>query len=142
MKTLAEQARASWEVVLRADGSEPGSKDWRNLLTLVRRAVPDVESALLKSEKTALVVYPGLLARYDQLDMLDRLRDASERRVDTPGFVVLLPADQQANMPVIDGKSLPVVLASQWARLTDDCLANVHRGGVKTCSRADQRSEA
>lgn len=38
MKALAAQAGARWEVVLRADAAAPGSRDWRNLLTLVRRA--------------------------------------------------------------------------------------------------------
>jgi hypothetical protein len=62
--------------------------------------------------------------------MLDRLRDVTERREDTPGFLVLLPADQQTNMPVIDGTPLPVVLASQWARLTDVWISNGHRSGL------------
>jgi serine/threonine protein kinase len=127
MRALAEQAGASWEVVLRADSAERDSRDWRNLVTLVRRAIPAVEQELLKSAKTVLVMYTGLLARYDQLDMLDRLRDATERREAAPGFLVLLPADQQTNMPVIDSTPLPVVLASQWARLTDTWISNAHR---------------
>jgi hypothetical protein len=127
MKTLAEEAGASWEVVLRSDSAEPGSKDWRNLLTLVRRAIPAVERALLQLEKTALVVYAGLLSRYDELALLDRLRDATERQTDTPGFIVLLPADQKTDMPVVDCTPLPVVLASQWARLTDVWISNSHR---------------
>lgn len=127
MKVLAEQAGASWEVVLRADSAERGSKDWRNLVTLVRRAIPAVERTMLQSERTVLVTYSGLLARYEQLDMLDRLRDATERREDTPGFIVLLPADRQTDMPIIDGTPLPVVLASQWARLADVWISNGHR---------------
>lgn len=141
MKTLAQQAGASWEVVLRADSTERGSKDWRNLVTLVRRAIPAVERRLLESEKTVLVAYSGLLARYDQLDMLDRLRDATERREGTPGFLVLLPADQQTNMPVIDGTPLPVVLASQWARLTDTWVSNAHRGSSSTGHTVGNRLE-
>ena len=127
MKALAEQAGASWEVVLRADSAERGSKDWRNLVTLVRRAIPAVERELLESGNAVLVTYSGLLARYDQLDILDKLRDLTERQEGTPGFLVLLPADQQTNMPVIDGTPLPVVLASQWARLTDVWISNSHR---------------
>lgn len=137
MKTLAAQAGASWEVVLRADGAKRESKDWRNLITLVRRAVPAVERTLLQGEKTVLLVYPGLLARYEQLDLLDRLRDACERQKETPGFLVLLAADQQSNMPVIDGTPLPVVLTSQWARLTETWVANVHRSQMALGSGAD-----
>lgn len=103
--------------------------------------VPAVERALLQSEKAALLVYSGLLARYEQLDMLDRLRDASERQQDTPGFLVLLPADQQTHMPVIDAAPLPVVLASQWARLSEAWIANKHRGSQRPGEKADQHVE-
>jgi serine/threonine protein kinase len=142
MKSVAQQAGASWEVVLRADSSEPGSKDWRNLVTLVRRAIPAVEQRLLEADKTVLLTYSGLLARYEQLDMLDRLRDATERQQGTPGYLVLLPADQQTNMPVIDGTPLPVVLTSQWARLSDIWIANTHRGTLDTGHPASDGSEA
>ena len=135
MKALAAQAGASWEVVLRADSAERTSKAWRNLITLVRRAVPAVERLLLQSKKTALLIYPGLLARYEQLDLLDRLRDACERQAAAPGFLVLVPADQQTNMPVIDGTPLPVVLASQWARLTEVWITNAHRAAEGPVSR-------
>ncbi len=141
MKALAEQARAHWEVVLRADCAARESRDWRNLVTLVRRAIPAVERELLGSEKTVLVSYTGLLARYNQLDMLDRLRDATERREGSPGFLVLLPADQQTNMPVIDGIPLPVVLASQWIRLTEAWIANEHRGAIQVRGSAKPRME-
>jgi hypothetical protein len=30
-------------------------------------------------------------------------------------------------MPMIDGTPLPVVLASEWARVSDSWLANAHR---------------
>ena len=131
MKSLAEQAGASWRVVLRADCAERGSRDWRNLVTLVRRAIPKVEQKLLESEKVVLITHLGLLARYDQLHMLDRLRDITERQIDTPGFLVLCPADQQSKLPVIDGSPLPIVLASQWARLTHAWITNSHRAAER-----------
>lgn len=136
MKALAEQSRANWEVVLRADSAARDGRDWRSLVTLVRRAIPAVERQLLESERTVLVTYSGLLARYDQLDMLDRLRDATERQEASPGFLVLLPADQQTNMPVIDGTTLPVVLASQWTRLTATWISNVHRSKIVSRNEA------
>jgi hypothetical protein len=76
-----------------------------------------------------LLVYPGLLARYDQIPLLERLRDACAQRHDTPGFIVLIAADEQRHMPVLDGKPIPVILASEWARIPEAWLENVHRGG-------------
>lgn len=46
------------------------------------------------------------------------------------GFLLLLPADQQTNMPVIDGTPLSVVLAFQWARLTNAWFSNAHRSEI------------
>ena len=42
-----------------------------------------------------LLIYPGLLARYDQLDLLERLRDRVGRRA-APGAVAARAGDQQA----------------------------------------------
>ncbi|MGR9105356.1 MAG: BREX system serine/threonine kinase PglW [Gammaproteobacteria bacterium] len=141
MKDLAARASANWDVVLRADSMEPGSRDWRNLVTLVHRAIPELERELLESEKTVLMTYSGLLARYDQLDLFDRLRDATERQTGAPGFLVILPSDRQTEMPMIDGTPLPVVLSSQWARLTESWIANEHRGTLQMSVSKDRPGE-
>jgi len=31
-------------------------------------------------------------------------------------------------MPVLDGKPIPVILASEWARIPEAWLQNAHRG--------------
>jgi hypothetical protein len=94
---------------------------------LVRRAIPAVEQALFASQKPVLLIHPGLLARYDQIDLLAKLRQACEWGDGAPGFIVLVPSDGQTPMPVIDGVPVPVVYAFEWARLTDTWLANGHR---------------
>jgi hypothetical protein len=127
MKAAAAALGARWEVVLQADAAAPESADWRRLQTLVRRAIPAVEQALLTADGPVLLVYPGLLARYDQISLLERLRDACIQRREAPGFIVLIAADEQRHMPVLDGKPIPVILASEWARIPDAWLENVHR---------------
>ena len=127
LREAADLLGASWDVVLRADAAAPTSRDWRRLQALVQKAMPAVETALLARERPALLLFPGLLARYGQLALIDRLREAAaEGRA--PGAVLLIPADQQATMPVIDGEALPVVLASDWARIPAPWLRNAHRG--------------
>jgi hypothetical protein len=116
-KATAAALGARWEVVLQADASAPESADWRRLQTLVRRAMPAVEQALLTAAGPVLLVYPGLLARYDQMPLLERLREACGRKSDAPGFIVLIAADEQRHMPVLDGKPIPVILTSEWARI-------------------------
>jgi hypothetical protein len=85
-----------------------------------------------------LLVYPGLLARYDQIQLLERLREACGRQHDAPGFIVLIAADEQRHMPVLDGKPIPVILASEWARIPEAWLQNAHRGAKQLPTSKEQ----
>jgi hypothetical protein len=40
---------------------------------------------------------------------------------------VLIAADEQRHMPVLDGKPIPVILTSERARIPEAWLENVHR---------------
>lgn len=131
IRVMREQARAlgaDWNVVLRADASQPDGPDWRRLQILVGKSLPVVEEELSRSEKTLLLMYPGLLARYDRLDLLERLRDKVGRSGSTlHGLWVLLPGDGQSALPMLDGKSVPVISSGQWARIPDAWIENRHR---------------
>jgi hypothetical protein len=138
MKATAAALGARWEVALQADAAAPESPDWRRLQTLVRRALPAVEQTLVTAAGPVLLVYPGLLARYDQIQLFERLREACLQRRDTPGFIVLIAADEQRHMPVLDGKPIPVILSSEWARVPEAWLKNVHRGGQQLPTSIEQ----
>jgi hypothetical protein len=138
MKATAAALGARWEVVLQADAAAPESADWRRLQTIVRRAMPAIEQALLTSDRPVLLVHPGLLARYDQIHLLERLREACGRQHDAPGFIVLIAADEQRHMPVLDGKPIPVILASEWARIPEAWLQNAHRGAKQLPTSKEQ----
>lgn len=78
IRCMHEESRrigADWGVVLRADATPPESTDWRNLLTLVGRALRDVEQSLADGGRTVVLTHAGLLARYGQIGFLERLRD-------------------------------------------------------------------
>ena len=82
-----------------------------------------------------VLTHAGLLARYDQVGFLERLRDRVGRRPEpgTPplhGLWVLIPADDVGTLPVLDGRAIPVIGPSQWARLTHSWLTNAHRAGT------------
>jgi hypothetical protein len=132
MKTAATAIGARWDVVLQADAAAPESPDWRRLQTLVRRAMPAVEQALLTAAEPVLLVYSGLLARYDQISLLERLREVCVQRRDSPGFIVLIAADAQHHLPVLDGKPIPVILPSEWARIPEAWLENIHRSSAES----------
>ncbi len=127
MRAVADAAGADWNVVLAADAAPAGSREWTNLMHLVRRAMPKVEEALSRADETLLLTYPGLLARYDALDLLDRLRERIHQYEGLPGVWLLVPSAAQQAMPVIDGKPVPVITPGQWARIPDAWLQNLHR---------------
>jgi hypothetical protein len=66
-----------------------------------------------------LLSYPGLLARYGQLGVLERLQQAAGRPNGPPAVLVLLAADDQHQFPMIDGQALPVTTSNQWLRVPD-----------------------
>ena len=85
-----------------------------------------------------LLVYAGLLARYEQMDLLERLRDKIGRRDGIPGLWLLVPGDHQALM---DGKAVPVLSPGQRARIPESWLENKHRANGHGTSRVNVASK-
>ena len=96
-------------------------------MLLVRRAMPQVETEILAIQKTVLLVYPGLLARYEQMDMLQRLREKVGRPGGIPGLWLLIAADESNDLPVLDGHAVPVIGRAEWARVPESWCQNLHR---------------
>jgi serine/threonine protein kinase len=114
MKHAAMKIGADWNVVRKADAAGPEGAEWQKLLTLVGRAVPEVERRLAQADRAMLLSYPGLLARYNQLGVLQRLQQSAGRPGGPPAVLVLIAADGQHQLPIIDGQALPVISGSQW----------------------------
>ncbi len=128
MKATVENMRARWDVVLKADLDGPVGPDWGKLLSVVGRALPAVELEVKASGGPVLLCHPGLLARYSKLDLIERLREATNRGEGLPGLWVLIPSDEQHPMPVLDGVAVPVITPAQWARIPEPWIENRHRG--------------
>ena len=115
LRQVAEEARVDWDLVLKAD-AKPGSGDWNKLLRLIGRAMPKIEQRLMSSDKTILMIYPGLIARYDQMPLLQRLRDQVGRKDGIPGLWLLIPGSNQAT---INGKPVPLISPGQRTKVPD-----------------------
>jgi len=142
MRAAAEEANAKWPVVLRADRSERDSGDWRKLVALVKRAMPTVKAAIEEAgrEHTVLVTRLGLLARYDQLDLFNWMRERVGARDGIRGAWALIACDNATMLPVLDGHPVPVFTAAQWAGIPDDWIRNLHRSDTSaTLETADSR---
>lgn len=124
LRGAAQQAKVNWEAVIKTDAAPKGG-DWDKLMRLVGRAMPSVEQQFMTADKTILLIYPGLLARYERMDLLERLRDQVGRRDGIPGLWLLVPGDHQA---LLDGKPVPLISAGQRARIPESWIGNEHRG--------------
>jgi len=123
LQQIASQAKVQWDLVLQTD-TQPQSGDWDKLMMLVGRAMPIVQRQLEAAEKTMLLIYPGLLARYGQMDLLSHLSQKVGRKDGIPGLWLLLPGDNQA---LIDGKPVPLIGPGQKTRIPESWLQNLHR---------------
>ena len=132
LKAQATAAHVDWNVVLRADAADKGSRDWSNLMRLVQRALPALRTALLQGTTPVLMVSAGLLARYDLMALITEIEAAAGRPGQTPSVWLLLPTAYQG-LPVIDGVAVPLVNNihnTQTLALPQAWIENQHRAGV------------
>ncbi|MCR9292942.1 MAG: BREX system serine/threonine kinase PglW, partial [bacterium] len=136
LEAEARELDVDWSVVERADGSEPNSQDWKNLLHLVSMAQPKIEENLLNRDEHLLLVHPGLIARYDMMELVDTLRDRVGSDAACPGIWMLVATDEQSEMPLLDNKAIPLISSGQRAKVSEAWIDNLHRG------RAPKEAEA
>jgi hypothetical protein len=128
MKKEAAGLNIEWDRVVRADAAAHDSRDWRNVLALAEKTKPAVEAAVLAENGTTLATRPGILARYCQVDLLERLRD----RMGRPGgggpsaLWVLAVVDGKAPAPILDGTPIPVVTPNEWLRIPHSWIQRRH----------------
>ncbi|QGJ70863.1 BREX system serine/threonine kinase PglW [Planctomycetales bacterium 10988] len=128
LRAEAQELDVNWNVVEQADGSDPGSQDWKNLLHLVSMAQPKIEESLLNRDEHLLLVHPGLIARYDMMSLLETLRDRTGHDVPCPGVWVLVATDEQSDMPFLDDAEIPLISPGQRAKVSEPWIDNLHRG--------------
>jgi serine/threonine protein kinase len=110
LRREAEAKKIKWEVIARADAAGPGTRDWENLLKIAATAARRVEEELKARQSSTLVIYPGLLGRYGQLSVLERLADS----LGPHSLWLLTGSDRQSASPMADGHAIPA-RSTQWA---------------------------
>ena len=117
-----------WSDIYEADAESQSSDDWRNLLHLVGDVTPMIADELMQRERPLLLVHPGLIARYDQMPLLQTLRDRIGHDVPCPSLWVLVASDNQSDMPYLDGVQIPLISTGQRAFISEHWIDNLHRG--------------
>lgn len=128
MRDAAKENGVDWNLVLKADGAALQSSDRGRLERLVSRAVPGIQ-VRMKESRMPLFACPGLLARYDRMDLIETLRDeAGTRNSPVHGAWLLVATDGQVGRPMVDGKPVPIISTSQWAPIPDSWIDGVLEG--------------
>jgi len=142
LQKTAKEKNIAWSKILQADAAEPESRDWQRLLQVVRLAMPRVEKKLSSANNPLLVIFAGLLARYDQMQFIDDMRDRAGRprsKGGLPGMWRLMPADEQSALPVREGKAVPVISSGQHAQIPESWLRNIHRSTRKRSAKKAEK---
>jgi len=129
--TLREEAKeleVDWSIIEQADRADPSSQDWKNLMHLIGRAGPKIAARLAQRPEHLLLVHPGMIARYDQMAILETLRDTVGHDAPCPGLWVLVATDGQSDMPILDRAEIPLITRGQWAKISESWIDNRHRG--------------
>ena len=138
LQKTAKEKNVAWNKILQADVTAPESQDWQRLLHVVRLAMPRVEKKLSSANNPLLLIFAGLLARYDQMQFIDDMRDRAGRprsKGGLPDIWLLIPADEQSALPVMEGKAVPVISSGQHARIPESWLRNVHHSTRKRSAK-------
>lgn len=127
LQRITDGGRPSWDLVVDVDGAGPASARWRNLISVVDRALDAVTDRLAATPGTVLLTRCGLLARYRRLDVVARWRDAvHDRSTPLAALWVLVAAPGTTDVPMLDGEAVPVLTRNEWARIPGDWLRNAH----------------
>jgi len=130
IETLTETGKPSWETLAAADGAGQNGAAWGRLRQVVDRALDQFTQQLLGTEGTVLLTNAGLLARYDRLDLVAKWRDALHSGGHAlKALWLLIPSTAASDVPLLDGRAVPVISRNEWSQIPVDWLRNAHRTG-------------
>ena len=123
----AQAINVTWEKVLTADLATEGT-DYINLRSLTHKAAGRLEARVQNAGRRVLAWNPGILATYDELNVLDRLRmQAGLATSDLQTLWVVVFGSGGEGRPMVDGRPIPVEGPVEWLDLTRPWLRNLHR---------------
>ncbi len=121
LKAQAGKLNVKWEKILEADQAAETSIDWSKLNQLVAGYVmPKLKVHLAAQASPVLLTNIGLLARFNQIPILEQLREAICLDGQNPRSLwVLVPSDDQNRLPTLHGRPVPVATRGQWEQIPE-----------------------
>jgi serine/threonine protein kinase len=133
LEAMTAGGRPSWAALAEADAAGDGSAKWANVKKMIDAALVRVTARLSALEGTVLVTNLGLLARYDRLDVVARWRDVLHAGgTELTAIWLLMPSSSATEVPLLDGRAVPVISRNEWSLIPRDWLRNAHRTGATT----------
>lgn len=125
LKAQAELLKVKWEKILEADQAAETSTDWHRLNQLVAGyALPSLKAQIVAQTGPVLLTNIGLLARFNQIPILEQLRESICLDVHHPRSLwVLVPSDAQNRLPTLHGRPVPVATRGQWEQIPEAWLS-------------------
>lgn len=118
LRLKAAELEVDWQVILDADQSGAAPDDAGNLKRLVDLVVRELEERLVQIEGTILLHNMGLLARFDHLTVVERLRTAVQFGNNPLRSVwVLTAAEATHDAPMVDGHAIGIISPSEFAHV-------------------------
>ena len=127
LKSEGERLKIKWEKILEADQTQEGSPDWNRLNQLVANYIlPLLKAQIVAQQGPLLLTHIGLLARFNQIPLLDQIRDSICLDATNPRSLwVLLPSDDQNQLPTLHRRPVPVATRGQWEHIPEVWLSAV-----------------
>ncbi|WP_395160976.1 hypothetical protein, partial [Ilumatobacter sp.] len=131
LETLTANGKPPWATLAAADAAGDGGTAWANVQKMVDAALVKVTARLAALDGTVLMTNLGLLARYDSLDMVAKWRDLLHAGSTSLSAVwLLMPSASATEVPLLDGRAVPVISRNEWSQIPADWLRNAHRTGA------------
>ena len=131
MQRIAVEKKVDPDLITMTDREGPGTDDWDQLLGLAQLAADQVVEAVLSDRKAvALLVHPGVLARYGLSKALNKLAERAQHK-DGAAVVLVVPSHADGRSPSINNQiPVPTEGAGQRLFMPESWLRNEHRAAA------------
>lgn len=112
LRESADSAGADWRFVLRTDALAEDDLDRQTVRTVMRECLEGLPETIKQATTPLLLTQPGILARFDSLDLLAPVAAMSTRRKHAVMLLAAQPSEH--GVPTVDGSAVPVSAPEQW----------------------------